>query len=220
VLLSMGNSRSLGDDSPVLMIGLIVLSVLLFLCLHITGTMEYYGMTGWAKNSRAMLWFIPLWMLSTINIWSGFAPDYKIPGLIYAAVMMAFVGFVEELIFRGFLFRAMLKDSNAKTAVIVSSITFGAGHIVNLLSGHEITETLIQMAFAIVMGFVFTMVYYKGGSLLPGILAHSIIDVTSVFASGDHPLLNTIIHIAVFVISATYCVYLAKRVETPGCFKK
>ena len=91
--------RRLGDDSPVLMISLIVVSALMFLCVRITGTMEYYGLTGWAQNSKAMLWFIPLWIISSLNIWGGFSPDYPMPGLLYAAVMMAFVGFAEELIY-------------------------------------------------------------------------------------------------------------------------
>ena len=49
-------------------------------------------------------------------------------------VSMLFVGVLEEVIFRGLLFLAMAKDS-MKAAVIVSSVTFGMGHIVNLLSG-------------------------------------------------------------------------------------
>ena len=85
----MGNLRRLGDDSPVLMISLIVVSALMFLCVRITGTMEYYGLTGWAQNSKAMLWFIPLWIISSLNIWGGFSPDYPMPGLLYAAVMDA-----------------------------------------------------------------------------------------------------------------------------------
>ena len=211
----MGNLRSLGDDSPILMAALIVISILMFLWVRITGTMEYYGLTGWAKNSKAMLWFIPLWIISSTNIWIGISPDYPMPGLLYAAVMMAFVGFAEELIFRGFLFKAMLKGGSVKTAIIISSVTFGLGHILNLFIGQDLVETLIQMVFAVIVGFVFTMVFYKGGSLWPCILAHSVIDVTSVFCSGESPVLEWIVHIAVFVLGVSYCLYLAKRVETP-----
>ena len=211
-----GNLRRLGDDSPVLMIGLIIVSALIFLCVRITGTAKYYGLIGWAKNSKAMLWFIPLWILSSINIWGGISPDYPMPGLLFAAVMMAFVGFAEELIFRGFLFKAILKDGNVRTAIIISSVTFGLGHISNLLIGQDLAETLVQIVFAVAVGFVFTMVFYKGGSLWPCILAHSVIDVTSVFCSGSSVVLNWIIHIIVFVLSITYCLYLARRVETPA----
>lgn len=53
---------------------------------------------------------------------------------------MLCVGFIEELIFRGFLFKAMAKDG-IKSAIIVSSITFGLGHIINLVNGAELLPT-------------------------------------------------------------------------------
>ena len=126
----MGTLKSnFGLDSLWQMLGLIVLSAAMLLFVKRNGLMEKFGLAGWAKNSKAMLWFIPLWLLSCLNLFSGFSPDYPIPGLIYAAVSMALVGFAEELIFRGFLFEAMLKDGSVKAAVIVSSVTFGLGHI-------------------------------------------------------------------------------------------
>lgn len=214
----MGTLQSnFGLDSLWHMLGLVVISAAIYLFVKKNGLLEKYGLAGWAKNSRAMLWFIPLWILSCLNLFSGFQPDYPVPGLIYAAVSMALVGFAEELIFRGFLFKAMLKDGNVKAAIIVSSITFGMGHIINLFTGHELIATLIQVVFAVAMGFVFTLVFYKSGSLLPGILAHSIIDVFSVLASdGGSQLVNMIVHIVVIVVSIAYCLYLAKRVETPA----
>ena len=104
-----------------------------------------------------------------------------------------------------------------KAAVIVSSVTFGMGHIINLFTGHELIATLTQVVFAVAMGFVFTLVFYKSGSLLPGILAHSFIDVTSVLASDEgSQSVNLIVHIVIIVISVAYSLYLAKRVETPA----
>ena len=209
--------NNFGLDSLWHMLGLIVISAVIFLFVKKNGLMEKYGLAVWAKNSSAMLWFIPLWLLSCLNLFSGIQPDYPVPGLIYAAVSMALVGFAEELIFRGFLFKAMLKDGNVKAAVIVSSVTFGMGHILNLFTGHELIATLTQVVFAVAMGFVFTLVFYKSGSLLPGILAHSFIDVASVFASDEgSQLVNWIVHIVVIVVSVAYCLYLIKRVETPA----
>ena len=209
--------NNFGLDSLLQMLGLIVLSAAMFLFVKRNGLMEKYGLAGWAKNSKAMLWFIPLWLLSCLNLFSGFSPDYPVPGLIYAAVSMTLIGFVEELLFRGFLFKAMLRDGNVKAAVIVSSVTFGLGHILNLLTGQDLIETLNQVVFAVAVGFVFTLVFYKSGSLLPGILAHSFIDASSVFASDEgSQLLNMILHIVIIVVSLAYCLYLAKRVETPA----
>ena len=117
------------------------------------------------------------------------------------------------LLFRGFLFKAMLKDGNVKTAIIISSVTFGMGHIVNLLTGHALFETLVQMAFAVAIGFIFTMVYYKCGSLLPLILAHSAIDVLSVFAV-DNAVADGLFIGTTIVTAVLYCWYLS-RLETP-----
>lgn len=213
---SMGNLRNLGDDSPFMMIGLIVLSALMLLFVWKNGLLEKYGLSAWAKNSKSMLWFLPLWIIASLNLWGGVAVKYPFPGQIFAVVSMALVGFAEELIFRGFLFKAMLKDGNAKTAVIVSSITFGLGHILNLFTGHELAETLVQVLFAVAFGFVVTMAFYKSGCLLPCILSHSLTDVFSLFAGGEpSSLLNWVAHAVIFVMAVLYCIYLSKRVATP-----
>ena len=213
---SMSCLRNLGDDSPYMMIGLIVISALMFLFVFKNGLMEKYGLSGWPGNSRVMLWLLPLWFITTLNLWGGIKPLYPMPGQLFAVISMAFVGFAEELIFRGFLFKAMLKDGDVITAVVVSAVTFGLGHIANLFTGHELAETLMQIAFAISYGFLVTMVFYKGGSLLPYILSHSLVDVFAQFAAQDaSPLLNWIVHGIMIVLVALYCLYLVKRVDTP-----
>ena len=212
----MGNLRNLGDDSPYMMLGLIVISGLMFLFVRKNALTEKYGLSGWAKNNRAMLWFFPLWIVASLNLWGGAAAKYPLPGQVFAMVSMALVGFAEELIFRGFLFKAMLKDGSVKTAVIVSSVTFGLGHIVNLFTGHELAETLLQMFFAIAFGFIVTMAFYKSGSLLPCILSHSLTDVFSLFAKDEaSSVLNWAAHIVIIVLAVLYGLYLARRVETP-----
>ena len=208
--------RNLGDDSPFMMLGLIGISAAMLVYVLVLGRGEYYGLAGWAKNNRAMLWFLPLWIVASVNLWAGVTPHYPLPGLIYAVVSMALVGFAEELIFRGFLFKAMLKDGDVRTAVIVSSVTFGIGHIGNLLTGHALFETLMQMLFAIAYGFLVTMAFYKGGSLLPCILSHSLTDVFSKLSTENAPkFLNWIAHAVIIVLAIAYCLYLARRVETP-----
>ena len=210
-------NSSFGFNSPWPMLGLIVICAAMLLFVIKNGLTEKYGLSGWTRNGKAMLWLIPLWLISSINLFGGFTVKYPVAELIYAAVSMALVGYAEEQIFRGFLFKAMMKDGSVRTAVIVASVTFALGHVVNLFSGQNLVDTLNQMFFAIAVGFVITMVFYKGGSLLPCILAHSFIDVSSVFAPEDGPeSLNVIVHVGVFVISVAYCIYLVKRVETPA----
>ena len=209
-----GNLRNLGDDSPAMTLGLLFFSIVLFLFVRKNGLMEKYGLDGWAKNSRQMLYFVPLWLISSGNLWGGFSPRYQGLGLMCAILSFALVGFVEELIFRGFLFRAMLKSGEVKTAIVISAATFGMGHIVNLLTGHALVETLVQVVFAVSIGFIFTMVYYKCGSLLPLIVAHSVIDVLSVFAV-DNVVADSLYIGVTIVTTALYCWHLA-RLKTPA----
>ena len=126
---------------------------------------------------------------------------------------MLCVGFLEELIFRGFLFKAMEKDG-VKSAIIVSSVTFGIGHIVNLFNGSGATllPNLCQVVSAIAIGFLFVVMFYRGKSLIPCILAHQFINVTSFFAN-ESAIDNTtriVKSIIICVIALVYACILLK----------
>ena len=95
---------------------------------------------------------------------------------------MLCVGFLEETIFRGLPFTAIAKD-NIKSAVIISSVTFGIGHIINLFngSGMDLVNNLCRIVFAVAVSA--GHVFYRGGSLLPCILVHSAINTLGTFAN-------------------------------------
>ncbi len=179
---------------------------------------EKYGLAGLPKDMKKYLFFIPVWILASGNIWDGFAPSYRGVSLVYALLSMALVGYVEEMIFRGFLFKAMLGENRPSAAIIVSAVTFGVGHIVNLFTGQAGFETVMQIIFAISWGFILTMVFYKSGSMIPCIIAHSMIDVLSLLGAED--VLADWICIAVTIlVSILYCVYLC-RLKTPEADKE
>lgn len=104
---------------------------------------EKYGLAGWPKDMKKYLFFIPMWILATGNIWDDFSLSYQGASLVIAALSMILVGFVEEMIFRGFLFRAMLGEDKKIVAIIISAVTFGIGHIVNLFTGQASFETVM-----------------------------------------------------------------------------
>ena len=118
----------------------------------------------------------------SVNLWWGIGLQLTALETVLSVISMLCVGFLEEVIFRGFLFKAMCRN-NVKSAVVVSSITFGMGHIVNLLSGAELAATLIQIVYAVAGGFLFTVLFYRGKSLWPCIFAHSAINSLSVFSN-------------------------------------
>ena len=170
---------------------------------------EKYGLTGFPKDMKKYLFFLPMFILATGNLWDGFAPSFKGSTLLIATLSMILVGFVEEMIFRGFLFKAMLGNGKTASAIIVSAITFGIGHIVNLLAGQASFETVLQVIFAVSWGFIFTMVFYKSGSLIPCIIAHAMVDVFSLYGADSE--LADWIHIGATIVTAViYCIYLGK----------
>jgi len=198
-----------GEDSIVMMLALLIVAGLIFGFIKANRLEAETGLDGWPKDTRRYLYFIPMWILATGNLWGGVSLNYKGAGQVIAILSMLLVGFIEEMIFRGFLFRALLKTNSVLAAVIISAATFGMGHLVNLLSGQATKETVIQVFFAISLGFVFTLVYYKSGKLLPCIIAHSLIDAFSTVAA-DSQMGDMIYVWTTIIVSAVYCIYLWK----------
>ena len=136
---------------------------------------------------------------------------------------MLCVGFLEEVIFRGLLFEAMRKDS-VKAAIIVSSVTFGIGHIINLIngSGAELLPNLLQVIYAAAAGFMFVMMYYKSKSLFVCITAHGAFNALSVFANEANatPGMRILTAILLTVITGSYALYLALSMRKKQAIKE
>jgi membrane protease YdiL (CAAX protease family) len=206
----MGTIRgNFGDDSIYMLLGLVAFTAGITAFVKVNHLEEKYGLAGWPKEMKKYLFFIPIWVLATGNIWDGFDLSYRGVSLVMATLSMILVGFVEEMIFRGFLFRAMLATDKPVVAIIVSAVTFGVGHIVNLFTGQASLETVVQIVFAISWGFILTMACYKSGSIIPCIIAHSVIDALSLFGA-DNTLIDWIYIGATIVIAVVYCIYLSR----------
>jgi len=145
------------------------------------GLTEKYGLCRFRGKGRTFLWFLPLILMSCVNLMNGLALPAPLPVALLMTVNLAVGGYVEEIIFRGFRFRAMAKD-NLHSAVIVSAATFGAGHIVNLANTADILGVLLQVCYAITIGFLYTVIVWKGGSLWPCVASHMFVNGSSVFA--------------------------------------
>lgn len=177
------------------------------------GLMERFRLCRSPLPARRFLYYIPLVILASRNFWNGAAMNFAPAELVCHTLCMLCVGFVEEVIFRGFLFEAMAKD-NVKAAIIVSSVTFGLGHLLNLIngSGSELMENLFQVTGAIAIGFMFVIIYYRGGSLLPCIITHAAINISSAFANevGLTVEKHLYFQLVLFVITLGYAFILTK----------
>ena len=187
-----------------------ILSLLLVLLILLLKRREYYGLVK-VKNYKDYLYFIPLVLIVSVNLWTGININNTTTEIICHILNMINIGFIEEIIFRGFLFKMMEKD-NVKSAIIVSSITFGIGHIVNLLNGSDLIPTLMQISYAIAVGYLFVIIFYKSKSLLPCIVAHSLTNALSIF-NVDNNITMYLVPLFLVVTSITYAIYINKKVK-------
>lgn len=106
----------------------------------------------------------------------------------------------------------MMAKDNIKSAIIVSALTFGIGHIVNLFNGAELIPTLVQICYSISIGYLFVIIFYKSKSLIPCIITHSLINSLSIF-NVENTLSLYIAPIILITISLLYAIYIDKKVK-------
>lgn len=184
----------------------VLLTIIMFLFVRKNGLEKYYNLRKPSAPAVSFLYYIPLVILATCNLWNGVALNYSVPGSVCHVIAMLCVGYLEEMIFRGFLFKAMAKK-NVTSAIIVSSVTFGIGHIVNSFngSGMDIVNNILQIIFAIAVGFLFVIIFYRGGSILPCIITHSAINSLNTFSnnaglSTEREIVHVLIMMAIPII--------------------
>ena len=189
------------------------------------GLSEKYGLCRFKGRWKQFLYFLPLIVMSCVNLINGLGLTAPLAVALLMMVNLAVGGYVEEIIFRGFLFRCMEKD-NLRSAILVSAITFGAGHIVNLANTADTLGVLLQVCYAIVIGFLYTIIVYKGGSLWPCIASHMFVNGSSTFALEQGPFSNFVAavfgqastdlvqicsSVFIMVVSGSYALWLWKK---------
>lgn len=173
---------------------------------------EYFGLCSIKGRYKEFLYFIPLIIISSVNLWNGVVFNEDITECILFIVSMCFVGFLEEVIFRGMLFKGMC-ESNVTSAIIVSSITFGMGHIVNLFLGSPMMETMLQLVYASAIGFCYTIIFYVSNSIYPCIISHIVVNASSIFAIEGSIKQQLIVTMIQTVLSVGYGIWLLKNKE-------
>lgn len=166
----------------------------------------HLGLCRPRKPARAFLYYLPLLILASSNLWNGVKINLPFAdGLCYVLFMLS-AAMIEEILFRGFLFQA-LAQRNRSAAVIITSLIFGLGHLVNLFngSGMELLLNLLQIMSAVAFGFLFVFLYIQSGSLIPSIACHALLNMLSVFGREDgltaeKRLLFNLIKLAVIIL--------------------
>ncbi|WP_241160996.1 CPBP family intramembrane glutamic endopeptidase [Plantibacter sp. PA-3-X8] len=133
--------------------------------------------------------FVPALMLvvavaNLVNTdWSRFDPSFLLSLL---ALGLA-VGFCEELMSRGLLLTAFRSRLSEVWVWLLTSLLFGAMHLVNAALGAPFLNTLGQVVLAAMSGTCFYIVRRVTGSLIWAMALHGIWDVAA-FSVGFAPL--------------------------------
>lgn len=151
------------------------------------------------KQPYSILLYIPLVILAFIQFTTGLDEALSSSEVTFIILMMVGVGFIEEVLFRGFLLTSIKEKSNQKRAILISGLTFGLGHIVNLFRGYDYVQLISQIVLAIVIGIALAMLFVYTKSLLPGILFHITFNISGSLSTQNNTQEMALLFIMLFI---------------------
>lgn len=87
-----------------------------------------------------------------------------------------FVGFSEELMYRGIVLPGLLKRYERLKAVMISAFMFSLLHSVNILGGFEVTTMLMQLVTTFIYGLFAGCLFLQIKSIVPLMMYHALWD--------------------------------------------
>lgn len=147
--------------------------------------LSYYGINNLKElEYKNLIFCLPMIIIALGNLRYGIHINNSREQIVYISLEALGVGFAEEILFRSFLMKAIINKS-ATAAIIISSTVFGIIHIFNLLYGADTIATLAQVVYATALGLMFSVFFYKTNNIVPCVICHSFINMTSTFLPND-----------------------------------
>lgn len=195
---------------------LVALSAVLIIYLRAGGRLAFYGVRSVQLGTLpSVLFYLPLFAIAFLEYAKGFAPDLDLQIILSAILLMAAVGFIEELLFRGFLLQALRTRGNLNRAILISGITFGLGHIVNLLRGYSLTDQALQVVAAVLIGIALAYCVALTGSIMPGVAFHVLFNISGTITA--HSVLWDSVTVGIIaVVMIPYILFLRNRLAKAG----
>ncbi len=178
----------------------------------IVSSMHWWRHVGYhqPRSARAILLFLPAFIPVLGNMIFGVRVR-ALPAVLAFFLLSAAVGFVEETAFRGLILQAF-RPRSAWAAVLVSAGLFGFAHSINLLAGSNGWYVLVQVGYALAIGYGFAAMAIRGGVIWPLVVAHALTDFAAFINSGEIGgtgvslglIIIAVIYILVFFAYGTY----------------
>lgn len=182
-----------------LVVGIVIFCASLFVYLHKKHRLEIYGLYRISISwFRFLLYSIPYTVIIICNVYLNFNNTLETVE-VCDIIIMFFCAFVEELFFRGWFFGKF----SVKNYVIISSVLFAICHMLNIFTGADFEFTVFQVLWAFCVGVSFALLRLICGSIIPGVIFHSLINVTS-FGGLDVSITNWIFTLVLAVFCMVY----------------
>lgn len=189
----------------------------------IVSAMRWWRGIGYraAASPRDLLIYAPALVLVVGNLVANLIIGVTVtslPGLANILLLGLLSGFAEETVFRGLMLRAFL-PRGAWTAVLASSAIFGFSHALNVLGGvSSPLYALVQIGYALAIGFCFAALALRGGLVWPLAICHALANFASFLSSGtpggDQVTTLMIVLSVIYIVFFTTCgVLVMKKVQ-------
>lgn len=180
-------NKVINDDFKLEYVNLIIKMGLLFYIgyrfIRLLNIQTVSGLSGQFPWRFKYLNLIPtyLFIIGLLSISSGdfslIAPA-NILILLFACIM---VGFAEEYLFRGalqalFLRKYASRKNGIFLSILLPSVFFGVFHLLNLARNDNVWQVLVQVVFAMFIGFFFGALLLKTNKLIPIAITHGLIN--------------------------------------------
>lgn len=169
-----------GGTAPVYFTANLALTVLVIALLTRMRWWTHVGFRALDLLKDLRLYWVPS-TLVLVNVSFGIA-DMSIGRISYYFLLAGMTGFVEESVFRGPILRA-IAPRGLWQAAIISSILFGLLHSLNVLSGADPLAILLQIGYALAIGFGFAAVTLRTQVIWPLVLIHALTDFAAFVAT-------------------------------------
>lgn len=189
---------------------------LLFVLLAVTLLGQWNVIIREERKSARWVRIVPLMLVAAIIIGTNYSGLADL-GVEFTAVLLVgalFVGFAEELMFRGLAIAALReRDLSEGRVALWSSMLFGATHAVNIFVAGP--SALVQVFVTAIAGYFFYLTRrWSGGILVPAVL-HGLWDfgLFSGRTDADEVYVGAIVFIVVDILLAVLVLRRRNRVE-------
>jgi membrane protease YdiL (CAAX protease family) len=129
-------------------------------------------------------WWRYLWVYALLAVWVLLGGLTHPGGLSFALgfdelIIVLFVGITEEMVFRGWLLNAMVKDMSQWLAILINATLFLLIHFPRLIMEDALISAFTSFNFIglVVLSFIFSVSFLKSKSILVPITMHMFYDL-------------------------------------------